>query len=93
MVAACAAFAHHVAGEPHLALQQSERAVVLNRNDPFCLYARACALTYGGAPEEALEWYAQPPNPSAPGMRSRASIIRTTAIAAIETTEPIRAVL
>jgi adenylate cyclase len=58
-ISACAAFTYHVSCEPKAALQQSERAVQLNPNDPFALYVRACALTYGGRPEEALDWYAR----------------------------------
>jgi tetratricopeptide (TPR) repeat protein len=58
-ISAFAAFAYHVSCEPEAALQQSERAVQLNPNDYFALYVRACALTYGGRPEEALEWYAR----------------------------------
>ena len=56
-ISAFAAFAYHVSCEPEAALQQSERAVQLNPNDYFALYVRACALTYGGRPEEALDWY------------------------------------
>ncbi len=59
VVAAYAAFTYHVGCEPELALRQSEKAVALNPNDPFVIYVRACALTYGGAPDEALEWFAR----------------------------------
>ena len=61
-VNAYATFTYHVSGEPERALVQSERAVSLNPNDPFALYVRACALCYGGHPEQALEWFAMSEN-------------------------------
>lgn len=57
-VNAYVAFIYHVSCEPLLALTISERAITLNPNDPFAHYVRACALTYGGDPEQALGWYA-----------------------------------
>ncbi len=58
-VNAYVAFTYHVACEPLLALTISERAITLNPNDPFAHFVRACALTYGGDPLRALDWYAK----------------------------------
>ena len=58
-VNAYAAFAYHVGGVHALARKHAARAVELNPNDPFVLYVQACALTYTGEPEEALEWFAK----------------------------------
>ncbi|HET9359697.1 MAG TPA: tetratricopeptide repeat protein, partial [Vicinamibacterales bacterium] len=55
-VNACAAFTYHIAGEHKLTRKHAERAVALNPNDPFALYAMGCALSYTGEPEKAIEW-------------------------------------
>jgi TolB-like protein len=55
-VNACAAYTYHIAGEHKLARKHAERAVALNPNDPFALYAMGCALSYTGEPEKAIEW-------------------------------------
>ena len=58
-VNASAAFTYHLSCEPLLAVTISERAILLNPNDPFANFVRACALTYGGDPGQALEWFAR----------------------------------
>src|SRR5262249_27521017 len=46
-------------GEHKLTRKHAARAVSLNPNDPFALYVQACAQSYTGEPEEALEWFAK----------------------------------
>jgi adenylate cyclase len=53
-----AAFTYHVSGEHKLARRHAERAVTLNPNDPLSHYVQACALSYTGDPEKALDWFA-----------------------------------
>jgi adenylate cyclase len=59
VVNACAAFTYHIAGDHKLARSLAQRAVSLNPNDPFVLYAMGCALSYTGDPEAALDWFAR----------------------------------
>ena len=58
-VNAYAAYAYCLGGVHALARKHAARAVELNPNDPFVLFAQACALSYTGEPEEALEWFAK----------------------------------
>jgi adenylate cyclase len=54
-----AAFTYHISGDHRLTRKHAERAVSLNPNDPFAIYVLACALSYTGEPEQALEWFAR----------------------------------
>ena len=58
-VNAYVAFTYHISGDHRLARRHAERAVSLNPNDPFAIYALGCALSYTGEPEQALEWFAK----------------------------------
>ena len=59
VVHAFAAFTYLFSGEYQLTRRHAARAVSLNPNDPFALYVQACALSYIGDPEQALEWFAK----------------------------------
>ncbi len=53
-----AAFSYHVSGEHRLARRHAERAAAFNPNDPLSHYVQACALSYTGDLEKALDWFA-----------------------------------
>ncbi len=53
------AASHLFCGRHDLAEVHSERAVTLNPNDAEAVYRRGLTLTYGGAPEAGLDWFAR----------------------------------
>ena len=58
-VQANAALAYIFSCEQELSRRHAERAVALNPNDSYALFVKACALTYSGSLQEALEFFAK----------------------------------